>query len=166
MANQTPPNETLSHHTPPLQATSVDELLEAALGPDGREGMRQAFRKKAQENQKRQREEAENASIFANVDPDVRQMLYERSPSLISKIWHNDFPPQGGEECDHPEMQKYLSCAKKLQENLLARLPDHQKETLITFVDLLGEYYSLAAEEAFSYGFRTGVNLMMEVAKK
>lgn len=57
-----------------------------------------------------------------------------------------------------------LATMSKNRDNLSDTLTEQQKETLAKYDDAVNEMHSLAEIEAFSYGFRLGVRLMIEAS--
>ena len=62
---------------------------------------------------------------------------------------------------DPKEAQAYVDYLEN-KEELDASLTDKQKETLEKFEECMNEMHSITERDAFSYGFRLGVQLMAE----
>ena len=56
-----------------------------------------------------------------------------------------------------------LSLMGRNRDELSETLTDKQQETLEKYDEAMNEMHSLAEVEAFSYGFRLGVRIMIEV---
>ena len=59
-------------------------------------------------------------------------------------------------------MKELLKLVARNREELDGTLTDKQKETLEKFEDCMNEMHSITERDAFSYGFRLGVQLIVE----
>ena len=59
-------------------------------------------------------------------------------------------------------MKELLKLVARNREELDGKLTDKQKETLEKFEKSMNEMHSITERDAFSYGFRLGVQLMAE----
>ena len=60
------------------------------------------------------------------------------------------------------QLKELLKLVARNREELDSTLTDKQKETLEKFEDCMNEMHSITERDAFSYGFRLGVQLMAE----
>ena len=81
---------------------------------------------------------------------------------IIKELWYGNVAPF--EQCTRGDKQlkELLKLVAKNKEELDASLTDKQKETLEKFEDCMNEMHSITERDAFSYGFRLGVQLMAE----
>ena len=82
---------------------------------------------------------------------------------IIKELWYGNVSPF--EQCTRGDKQlkELLKLVARNKEELDASLTDKQKETLEKFEDCMNEMHSITERDAFSYGFRLGVQLMAEV---
>ena len=81
---------------------------------------------------------------------------------IIRELWYGNVAPF--EQCTRgdKQMKELLSLMARNRDELGASLTDKQKETLEKFEDCMNEMHSVTERDAFSYGFRLGVQLMAE----
>ena len=81
----------------------------------------------------------------------------------INGLWYGNISPF--EQCTRGDkrLKKLLKLVARNREELDGTLADKQKETLEKFEDCMNEMHSITERDAFSYGFRLGVQLMAEV---
>ena len=81
---------------------------------------------------------------------------------IIKELWHGNVAPF--EQCTRGDKQlkELLKLVARNKEELDAMLTDKQKETLEKFEENMNERHGIAERDAFSYGFRLGVQLMAE----
>ena len=82
--------------------------------------------------------------------------------SIINELWHGNIVPQEDSRNNTKEMKELLKLVARNREELDGTLTDKQKETLEKFEDCMNEMHSITERDAFSYGFRLGVQLMAE----
>ena len=80
----------------------------------------------------------------------------------IDELWYGNIAPF--EHCtrDDKRLKEWLKLVARNREELDVTLTDKQKETLEKFEECMNEMHSVAERDAFSYGFRLGVQLMAE----
>ena len=80
----------------------------------------------------------------------------------IDELWYGNIAPF--EQCtrDDKRLKELLKLVTKNREELDSTLTDKQKETLEKFGECMNEMNSITERDAFSYGFRLGVQLMAE----
>ena len=81
---------------------------------------------------------------------------------IINELWYGNVSPF--EQCTRGDKQlkELLKLVARNREELDGTLTDKQKETLEKFEDCMNEMHSITERDAFSYGFRLGVQLMAE----
>lgn len=77
----------------------------------------------------------------------------------IDELWYGPF-----EQCTRGDkrLKELLKLVARNREELDGTLTDKQKETLEKFEDCMNEMHSITERDAFSCGFRLGVQLMAE----
>ena len=85
---------------------------------------------------------------------------------IIKELWYGNIAPF--EQCTRGDrqMKELLSLMARNRDELGEGLTEKQKETLEKFEEALNEMHSIAERDAFSYGFRLGVQLMAEAFLK
>ena len=80
----------------------------------------------------------------------------------IDEFWYGNISPF--EQCTRGDkrLKELLSLMVRNREELGETLTEKQKETLEKFEDCMNEMHSITERDAFSYGFRLGVQLMAE----
>ena len=80
----------------------------------------------------------------------------------IDELWYGNVSPF--EQCTRGDMRlkDLLKLVARNCEELDDTLTDKQKETLERFEEYMNEMHSITERDAFSYGFRLGVQLMAE----
>ena len=81
---------------------------------------------------------------------------------IINELWYGNVSPF--EQCTRGDkrLKELLKLVVRNQEDLDGTLTEKQKETLEKFEDCIIEMHSITERDAFSYGFRLGVQLMAE----
>ena len=81
---------------------------------------------------------------------------------IIKELWYGNVAPF--EQCTRgdKQMTELLSLMARNHDELDEGLTEKQKETLEKFEEALNEMHSITERDAFSYGFRLGVQLMAE----
>jgi hypothetical protein len=81
---------------------------------------------------------------------------------LINELWYENVPPF--EQCTRGDkrLKELLKLVARNREELDGSLTEKQKETLEKFEDCMNEMHSITERDAFSYGFRLGVQFMAE----
>ena len=80
----------------------------------------------------------------------------------IDELWYGNVSPF--EQCTRGDklLKELLKLVARNREELYGMLMDKQKETLEKFEECMNEMHSVTERDAFSYGFRLGVQLMTE----
>ena len=81
---------------------------------------------------------------------------------IIKELWYGNVAPF--EQCTRgdKQMKELLSLMARNRDELGEGLTDKQKEILEKFEENMNEMHGIAERDAFSYGFRLGVQLMAE----
>ena len=81
---------------------------------------------------------------------------------LINELWYGNVAPF--EQCTRgdKQMKELLSLMARNRDELGEGLTEKQKEILEKFEENMNEMHGIAERDAFSYGFRLGVQLMAE----
>ena len=81
---------------------------------------------------------------------------------IIKELWYGNVAPF--EQCTRGDKQlkELLKLVARNKEELDATLTDKQKEVLEKFEENMNEMHGITERDAFSYGFRLGVQLMAE----
>ena len=82
--------------------------------------------------------------------------------SILNELWYGNVSPF--EQCTrgNKRLKELLKLVARNREDLDGTLTEKQKETLEKFEDCMNEMHSITERDAFSYGFRLGVQLMAE----
>ena len=85
-----------------------------------------------------------------------------RTMKTIDELWYGNIAPF--EQCTRGDkrLKELLKLVAKNREELDGTLTDKQKETLEKFEENMNEMHGVAERDAFSHGFRLGVQLMAE----
>ena len=81
---------------------------------------------------------------------------------ILDELWYGNIAPF--EQCSRGDKRfaEMLKLMNQNREELVRSLTDKQKETLEKYEETANEMYSVSERDAFSYGFRLGVRLMVE----
>ena len=82
--------------------------------------------------------------------------------TLLEKLWYGNVHPVEGFLEGNKEYKNLLRIAAKDQERLSASLSPEQAELFEKYESAAKEMHSVPEAEAFSYGSRLGVKLMIE----
>ena len=82
--------------------------------------------------------------------------------SILNELWYGNVAPF--EQCTrgNKRLKELLKLVARNREDLDGTLTEMQKEALEKFEDRMNEMHSITERDAFSYGFRLGVQLMAE----
>ena len=85
-----------------------------------------------------------------------------RTMKTIDELWYGNIAPF--EQCtrDDKRLKELLKLVARNKEELDGTLTDKQKETLEKFEECMNEMHGVTERDAFSHGFRLGVQLMAE----
>ena len=80
----------------------------------------------------------------------------------IDELWYGNVAPF--EQCTRGDqrLKELLSLVTRNREELDGTMTDKQKEILEKFEENMNEMHGVCERDAFSYGFRLGVQLMAE----
>lgn len=81
---------------------------------------------------------------------------------IIKELWYGNVAPF--EQCTRGDkhLKELLKLVARNKEELDGTLTDKQKETFEKFEENMNETRGITERDAFSYGFRLGVQLMAE----
>ena len=81
---------------------------------------------------------------------------------ITDELWYGNIAPF--EQCTRGDkrLKELLKLVSRNSEELDSTLTEKQKETLEKFVECMNEMHSITERDAFSYGFKLGVQLMAE----
>ncbi|MBR0230863.1 MAG: hypothetical protein IJQ53_01360 [Clostridia bacterium] len=82
--------------------------------------------------------------------------------TLLENLWYGNVNPHEAILTENRRYKHLLSLMGRNRDELSETLTDKQLETLEKYDEAMNEMHSLAEVEAFSYGFRLGVWLMIE----
>ena len=82
--------------------------------------------------------------------------------TLLENLWYGNVDPHEAILTDSKRYKHLLSLMGRNRDELNETLTDKQSEVLEKYDESVNEMHSLAEVEAFSYGFRLGVKLMIE----
>ena len=83
--------------------------------------------------------------------------------SVINEIWHGNIVPQEDSRINSKEMKELLGFMARHHETLEKSFSNEQKEIFERFHDCWNEYMSLAEAAVFSYAFKLGAQIMLEI---
>lgn len=83
--------------------------------------------------------------------------------SLLEELWYGNICPQEQSTEHNKEVKNLISLMGKNRDELSSTLTDAQKETLEKYDDCVNEMNGIIEREIFSYGFRLGARIMLEV---
>jgi len=82
--------------------------------------------------------------------------------TLLENLWYGNVNPYEAILTENRRYKHLLSLMGRNRDELSETLTDKQQETLEKYDEAMNEMHSVAEIEAFSYGFRLGVRLMIE----
>ena len=83
--------------------------------------------------------------------------------TMLEDLWYGNLNPHEAILTENRRYKHLLSLMGRNRDELAETLTDKQLETLEKYDEAMNEMHSLAEVEAFSYGFRLGVRIMIEV---
>ena len=86
--------------------------------------------------------------------------------TVLENLWYGNLNPHEAILTENRQYKHLLSLMARNRDELSETLTDKQLETLEKYDEAMNEMHSLAEVEAFSYGFRIGVRLMIEALIK
>ena len=81
---------------------------------------------------------------------------------ILDELWYGNIAPFEQYSRGDKRFAEMLKLVNQNREELVRSLTDNQKETLEKYEETMNEMYSVSERDAFSYGFRLGVRLMVE----
>ena len=85
--------------------------------------------------------------------------------SMSDELWYGNVSPMDDTRNNTEEMKELMSYIARHQEELVATLTDEQKTIFEKLDDCLSKYASKAEKAIFSYAFRLGARVTMEMQK-
>lgn len=82
--------------------------------------------------------------------------------TLLEDLWYGNVNPHEAILTENRRYKRLLSLMGRNRDELSETLTDKQLETLEKYDEAMNEMHSLAEVEAFSYGFRLSIRLMIE----
>ena len=82
--------------------------------------------------------------------------------TLLEDLWYGNVNPHEAILTENRRYKHLLSLMGRNRDELSETLTDKQLEPLEKYDEALNEMHSLTEVEAFSYGFRLGIRLMIE----
>ena len=82
--------------------------------------------------------------------------------TLLEDLWYGNVNPHEAILTDNKRYKHLLSLMGRNRDELSETLTVKQQETLEKYDEAINELHSLAEVEAFSYGFRIGIRIMIE----
>lgn len=81
---------------------------------------------------------------------------------ITDELWYGNIAPF--EQCTRGDkrLKELLKLIARNSEELDSTFTEKQKETLEKFVECMNEMHGITERDAFSYGFKLGVQLMAE----
>ncbi|MBO4868986.1 MAG: hypothetical protein J5585_04680 [Clostridia bacterium] len=86
--------------------------------------------------------------------------------TLLEDLWYGNIDPHEAILTGSKRYKHLLSLMARNRDELNETLTDKQSDVLEKYDSALNEMHALAEVEAFSYGFRLGVRLMIEAEGK
>ena len=83
--------------------------------------------------------------------------------TLLEDLWYGNINPHEAILTENKQYKHLLSLMGRNRDELSETLTDKQLEALEKYDATVNEMHSLAEVEAFSYSFRLGIRLMIEV---
>ena len=81
---------------------------------------------------------------------------------IIKELWYGNVSPFEQSTRGDKQLKELLSLMACNRDELEETLTEKQKEALEKFEENMNEMHGIAERDAFSYGFRLGVQLMAE----
>lgn len=85
--------------------------------------------------------------------------------NTIEELWYGNIVPQNDSRNNSPEMKQLIEYMARHHDDLQKSMTDEQKETFEKFDDCWSEYMSLAEKAIFTYAFKLGARLALEVLR-
>ena len=82
--------------------------------------------------------------------------------TLLEDLWYGNLNPHEAILTENRRYKRLLSLMGRNRDELSETMTDKQLETLEKYDEAMNEMHSLTEVEAFSYGFRLGIRLMIE----
>jgi len=82
--------------------------------------------------------------------------------TMLEDMWYGNLNPHEAILTENRQHKRLRSLMGRSRDELSETLTDKQLESLEKYDEAMNEMHSLAEVEAFTYGFRLGVRLMIE----
>ena len=82
--------------------------------------------------------------------------------TVLEDLWYGNVDPHETVLTTNKRYKHLLSLMGRNRDELSETLTDKQTEMLAKYDDAINEMHSVAEVEAFSFGFRLGIRLMIE----
>ena len=82
---------------------------------------------------------------------------------ILDELWYGNICPAEDHHKSTEETKELVSYIVRHHDALLADMTDAQKETLEKFLDCRDEWMSINEREIFTYAFRLGARIAIEV---
>lgn len=83
--------------------------------------------------------------------------------TLLEELWYGNINPQEQSTAHNREIKNLLHLMGKNRDNLSVALTEEQIKNLAKYDDCVNEMYAIIERDVFSYGFRLGGRLMLEI---
>ena len=83
--------------------------------------------------------------------------------SVINELWHGNIVPQEDSRNNSLEMKELMEYMARHHDDLLKTMTDEQREIFEKFDDCWSEYTSYAEEAIFTYAFKLGMRIAIEI---
>ena len=83
--------------------------------------------------------------------------------SIINELWHGNICPQTDSRNNSSEMKEPMEYMARHHDDLLKTMTDEQKEIFQKFDDCWSEYTSNAEKAIFTYAFKLGMQIAIEI---
>lgn len=81
----------------------------------------------------------------------------------IEELWRGNIIPQEDSRTNSTEMKELIGYMSRHHKELEKNMTDEQKETFEKFYDCWSEYASLSESAVFTYAFKLGARLVLEI---
>ena len=85
--------------------------------------------------------------------------------NTIEELWYGNIVPQNDSRNNSPEMKQLIEYMARHHDDLQKSMTDEQKETFEKFDNCWSEYMSFAEKAIFTYAFKLGARLALEVLR-
>ncbi len=85
--------------------------------------------------------------------------------TVLEDLWYGNIAPSEQFLSDNLHFKKLVSSMAKSRDVLSESFTTEQSEQLVKYDDIINEMHSIAEAEAFKYGFRLALGLLIESTK-